>query len=137
MTALDIVTAYSVIPGREDVALFLGEAMRGEGWQDNKLSLKRQTLNEKLKHSERRQADRMAIQRILNLDGQWWGQNDDDLSEEPSEDEKDIEDVEFYVCNISSLLSRRAYANSSRHHHWIILPCSSSLLRPSLVCSIP
>lgn len=104
MTALDIVTAYSVIPGREDVALFLGEAMRGEGWQDNKLSLKRHTLNEKLKHSERRQADRLAIQRILDLDGQWWGQNDDDSSEEPSEEEKDIEDVEFYVCNISSFL---------------------------------
>lgn len=106
MTALDIVTAYSVIPGREDVALFLGEAMRGEGWQDNKLSLKRQTMNEKLKHSEQRQAERLAIQRILDLDGQWWGQNDDDSPEEPSENEKDIEDVEYYVCIMSSLLTR-------------------------------
>lgn len=137
MTALDIVTAYSVIPGREDVALFLGEAMRGEGWQDNKLSLKRQTMNDKLKHFERRQAERLAIQRILDLNGQWWGQNDDDSPEEPSENEKDIEDVEFYVCIISSFLTRKAHANSSRHHHWIILPCSSSLLPPSLGCSIP
>lgn len=97
MTALDIITAYSAIPGREDVALFLEEAMRGEGWQDNKLSLKRQNFNERVKEFERRQAERVAIQRILDLDGQWWGQDDGTTAEETSEDEKDFEDGEFYV----------------------------------------
>ena len=98
MTALDIVTAYSVIPGREDVALFLEEAMRGEGWEDSRMSLKRQNVNERLTENSRRQSERSTIQRVLDLDQQWWGQDKDGISsEEPSEDERDIDDVQFYV----------------------------------------
>ena len=94
----DIVTAYSVIPGREDVALFLEEAMRGEGWEDSRMSLKRQNVNERLKESSRRQSERSTIQRVLDLDQQWWGQDKDGISsEEPSKDERDIDDVQFYV----------------------------------------
>jgi hypothetical protein len=32
LTPLDIVTAHSLLPGREIVALILEESMRGEGW---------------------------------------------------------------------------------------------------------
>lgn len=98
LTALDIVTAYSVIPGREDIALFLEEAMKSEGWTSNKMSEQRRTMDEAQKRIDKRQSDREAIERILNLDSQWW-KSDDRLpsSIEVSEDESDTEDETYYV----------------------------------------
>ena len=74
MTALDLVTAYGVIPGREDVALFLEEAMKGEGWEGSKLSVKRRQRETQVKQGEKRRSELHAIDKILELqdEGRWW-----------------------------------------------------------------
>ncbi|KAH8120285.1 DIL domain-containing protein [Phellopilus nigrolimitatus] len=93
MTALDIVTAYSVIPGREDVALFLEEAMRGDGWQSSRMAIQRRCFSQKLKQNGKRQTEREAIKKILDLNSQWWRSNELFPSAcETSDDEADDED---------------------------------------------
>ena len=74
MTALDLVTAYGVIPGREYVALFLEEAMKGEGWEGSTLSVKRRHREAQEKQGERRRSELNAIDKILELQdqGRWW-----------------------------------------------------------------
>ena len=44
LTALDIVTAHSTVPGREDVALLLEEAMREAGWKGGRMEEQRRVL---------------------------------------------------------------------------------------------
>ena len=105
MTPLDIVTAYSVIPGREDVALFLEEAMRGEGWQSSKMAVQRRDHDQRQKINGQRQSEREAIQKILDIDGQWWG---GDSALDLSDEEDDSCDETTYV----SLLDRFCSANN-------------------------
>lgn len=101
MTALDLITAYSVIPGREDVALFLEEAMRGEGWQSSKMANQRRDVLEKSKQEDKQRSEREAVNRILNLNGEWWESPDDSSSENiPAEGE--IEDEGVYVRTVDS-----------------------------------
>ena len=91
MTALDIVTAYSVIPGREDVALFLEEAMRGEGWQSSRMAKQRREYSDKLKNNDQRRNEQEVIGRVLSISTRWWKSSeqldsdctdDDDVGEE-------------------------------------------------------
>ncbi len=99
MTALDLITAYSVIPGREDVALFLEEAMRGEGWQSSKMVNQRRDILEKSKQEDKQRAERESVDRILNLNGGWWDSLDASSAENlPVE----IEDDDVYVRNTDS-----------------------------------
>ena len=99
MTALDIVTAYAVIPGREDVALFLEEAMKGEGWQGSKMTVQRHHLDEKVKRDGKRRSERQAISKILDLNDDWWQTKDLFDSSGAMEDESDTddEDQSIYV----------------------------------------
>lgn len=100
ITALDIVTAYAVIPGREDVALFLEEAMKGEGWQGSKLNLKRRCFDKKMKEDEKRHSERRAVAKILELNSHdhWWRETG--LLQPSLEDSEDEDDAEgsIYVC---------------------------------------
>lgn len=82
MTPLDLVTAYSVIPGREDVALFLEEAMRSEGWSSSKLSAQRKSHADRIHFDEKRQAERDAVIDVLGIADGWWRQSNA-LSEPP------------------------------------------------------
>lgn len=96
-------TAYAVIPGREDVALFLEEAMKGEGWQGSKMNVKRRCLDKKLKANERRESERQAIAQILDLDSNdpWWrGRGTYQSSLEDSEDEDDGEDEGSFLVRL-------------------------------------
>ncbi|THH09469.1 hypothetical protein EW145_g1987 [Phellinidium pouzarii] len=109
MTALDLVTAYSVIPGREDVAMFLEEAMRGEGWQSSRMTIQRRCFSQKLKHDGKRQAERDAITKILDLNGQWWrngGQSEPSFEVSEEEDDEGDEDAKIYTppLDYSSML---------------------------------
>ena len=92
LTPLDIVTAHSVIPGRDDVALLLEEAMRGEGWTGGKMEQKRRLLEARSRRRGKRIATRENISKILELDQRWWG-TDPELtsSESDSEDEDDVD----------------------------------------------
>ncbi|EJD03989.1 uncharacterized protein FOMMEDRAFT_83167 [Fomitiporia mediterranea MF3/22] len=103
ITALDIVTAYAVIPGREDVALFLEEAMKGEGWQGSQLNIKRHSFDKRLKEYEKRHSERQAIAKILDLSvNEYWWRDSSILQHLPEaysddEDDGDEEDRELYT----------------------------------------
>ncbi|KAH9974958.1 hypothetical protein BGW80DRAFT_1457911 [Lactifluus volemus] len=48
LTPLDIVTAHSTMPGRQDVSILLGEAMRGEGWTGGRMEEQRRQEERRL-----------------------------------------------------------------------------------------
>lgn len=93
LTPLDIVTAHSVLPGREDVALLLEEAMRGEGWTGGKLEEKRRVLDEKRKRLEKQRAVQDGVGKTLGLDMRWWAASDHPWSDDDSDDEEADDDV--------------------------------------------
>ncbi|KAF7339536.1 hypothetical protein MSAN_02168100 [Mycena sanguinolenta] len=93
LTPLDIVTAHSVLPGREDVALLLEEAMRGEGWTGGKMEERRRLLEERRRKREKRRAVRDTVGRTLGVNSRWWGDQSDEFSESDSDsDDEEVED---------------------------------------------
>ncbi|KAJ6509454.1 DIL domain-containing protein [Mycena vitilis] len=105
LTPLDIVTAHSVLPGREDVALLLEEAMRGEGWTGGKMEERRRLLDARRKRREKQRAVRDTIGRTLGVNAKWWG-SDSEFSSSDSEsgDEEVDEDVYTPPPDYSSML---------------------------------
>jgi hypothetical protein len=90
LTPLDIVTAHSILPGKEDVVLLLEESMRSQGWTGGALEEKRRGLELRLKRKGRRKQLREDISRILDIDPSWW-KGDTDPAEDTDED-SDAED---------------------------------------------
>jgi hypothetical protein len=88
LTALDIVTAHSTLPGKDDVALLLEEAMRGQGWTGGRLEQKRRLFDQRLKRKGKRKAIREDIGKVLGISSDWWG-NDPDSEESDSDDDED------------------------------------------------
>ncbi|TDL28514.1 hypothetical protein BD410DRAFT_893510 [Rickenella mellea] len=97
LTALDVVTAYSVIPGREDVALFLEEAMRGEGWQGTRVAARRRSLDQRRQQNDKQRHVRQRISQMLDLDDEWWKGGETASSSSTSEDELEDENDELYT----------------------------------------
>ncbi|KAG6818017.1 hypothetical protein H0H87_009172 [Tephrocybe sp. NHM501043] len=96
LTPLDVVTAHSILPGRDDVALLLEESMRGEGWTGGRMEEKRRTLERREKRKARRKHTRDNISRILSVNPSWWGETDSD-----SDSDLDADDNEqIYVRNL-------------------------------------
>ena len=124
LTALDIVTAHSLLPGREDVRLLLEEAMREKGWTGGRMEEKRR-LQERLEQKtqqERTLRDRLT--KILDIDYRWWGDTEsevdfDDLSETGDEDamQQDI-----FVSQVS-ILSSRMFISACRRRPRITPQC--------------
>jgi hypothetical protein len=94
LTALDIVTAHTVMPGREDVALLLEEAMRGDGWTGGRMEQKRKVLDERIKQRDKRKSVRDIVAKTLSVDQRWWGDDDSDSSSVDSEFEEEEENPE-------------------------------------------
>ncbi|OCH94762.1 hypothetical protein OBBRIDRAFT_845272 [Obba rivulosa] len=92
LTALDIVTAHSPVPGREDVALLLEEAMRGEGWKGGRMEERRRSLEQRTRRIGKKKQVQNGIERILGITPRWWGDDNSETSPDTSEDE-DEEDV--------------------------------------------
>ncbi|KAG1757660.1 DIL domain-containing protein [Suillus lakei] len=90
LTPLDIVTAHTVLPGRDDIALLLEEAMRSQGWMGGRMEEKRRALDEKLKRKGRQKSVRENVSKVLGLQNQWWGSREED--EGFSSDDSDVED---------------------------------------------
>lgn len=112
LTALDIVTGYSRIPGREDIALLLEEAMRTDGWQGGGRRERQRKIYEENEMRAKRKRELMSrVGRTLGLTDRWWGSRDDDpQAEEVEEDDNmDIDDVRY-----SSLSSLRRINYRSR-----------------------
>ena len=93
LTALDIVTAHSTLPGKDDVALLLEEAMRGQGWTGGRLEQKRRLFDQRLKWKGKQKATREDIGKVLGISSDWWG-NDPDSEESDSEDDEDNGEVD-------------------------------------------
>lgn len=105
LTPLDIVTAHSILPGRDDVALLLEEAMRGEGWTGGKMEAKRRLLDERRRRREKQHIVRVTVGRTLGVNPQWWGDSDyASSSDSESGDEAADEDVYTPPPDYSSML---------------------------------
>jgi hypothetical protein len=128
MTALDIITAYSVVPGREDVALFLEEAMRGEGWQGDRMHLKRVEREEESKQKGQRLIEREHMIRVLDLSSDWWhSDGSSSSSTELSEDDQNAAEPEPSLFVSSTLFFFRLLVTVLCRHQTLTMHlCSYS-----------
>ncbi|KAF4572997.1 Dilute domain-containing protein [Pleurotus pulmonarius] len=86
---LDIVTAHSMLPGRDDVALLLEEAMRSEGWTGGKMEQHRRQVERRIRKKQQRQHIQDDVAHVLDLPPKWWGPSGDSSTESDSSDEED------------------------------------------------
>lgn len=104
LTPLDILTAHSLIPGREAVAFLIEEAMREHGWSGGRMEQRRRREDERVRRQVKRMALMQDVGRVLGLHDHWWG--DDPEEEEEEEDDTDEEEEEdgpmdmAYVCTV-------------------------------------
>lgn len=134
LTALDIVTAHSIMPGREDVRLLLEVAMREQGWTGGRMEERRKALERRNLRSEKRRALQDNIGRILDIHPSWWPNTDMDVyqSDSDEDDDEEIDETNIYV-RASKGLSLSCLTKSLNHRHplRILLPCSSL---PHILC---
>jgi hypothetical protein len=97
LTALDLVTGHSPIPGRETVALLLGEAMRTEGWTGGRMEERRRAIEEHTARSKMHNTVREGINQTLGFNPAWWGESESDFDSD-DDDEGEI-DEEVYVSS--------------------------------------
>ncbi|KAJ6519737.1 DIL domain-containing protein [Mycena sanguinolenta] len=97
LTPLDIVTAHSVLPGREDVALLLEEAMRGEGWTGGKMEERRRLFEERRRKREKQCVVRDSVGRTLGVNSRWWGDQSDEFSSSDSDSDDEEVDDDVYT----------------------------------------
>ncbi|TFK77177.1 hypothetical protein BDN72DRAFT_830341 [Pluteus cervinus] len=88
LTPLDIVTAHSMLPGRDAVALILETAMHGEGWDGGRMADNRKLMGVRLSRKRRQLELRHSIGKALNIPPRWWG-NDADSSQSDLSDNED------------------------------------------------
>lgn len=103
LTPLDIVTAHSLMPGRDDVALLLQETMKSEGWTGGRMEEQRRILDEQRRRKDKRQNIRSNVGRVLGVDSRWWGQDSDTSDSEPDEP-TDALLVSIGACLVSVLI---------------------------------
>lgn len=96
---LDIVTAHSMLPGRDDVALLLEEAMRSEGWTGGKMEQHRRQVERRIRKKQQRQHIQDDVAHVLDLPPKWWGPSADSSStdSDSSDEEDDINNSGIYV----------------------------------------
>ncbi|TFY55227.1 hypothetical protein EVJ58_g8382 [Rhodofomes roseus] len=98
LTALDIVTAHTIVPGREDVALILQEAMRGEGWKGGRMEEQRRLIGRRARRMGRRRNVQLDIEKVLGISARWWGDELSDPNFDPEEeDEDEVPDETIYT----------------------------------------
>ncbi|KAI0361327.1 hypothetical protein OH77DRAFT_1417565 [Trametes cingulata] len=89
LTPLDIVTAHSTVPGREDVALLLEEAMREAGWKGGRMEEQRRSLEKRMRRLRKRRHVQEDIERTLGINPKWWGDDDTFFSLDSEEEAED------------------------------------------------
>ncbi len=119
LTALDIVTAHSTVPGREDVAILLEVAMREAGWKGGRMEQQRRIHEQRMRRLGKRRHVQGDIGKVLGVNPKWWG-DDDALfaldSEDDSEDEapNDSTLVSLFDTALRCGLSERAADSPAR-----------------------
>lgn len=126
LTPLDIVTAHSMLPGKEDVALLLEEAMRGEGWTGGRMEERRKVLEQRSRKQGQKKEIRESVGKILGVNPDWWGKDSELSDEESDSDEEEEADDGVYV-SINHHVSLSGNSNRFRHHVQIMRRCSFSL----------
>ena len=108
LTALDIVTAHSTLPGREDVALLIEQAMRGEGWTGGRVEARRRRQEERVKRRRRKRDTRENVGQVLGVNPGWWGDYDDSdsSSNESLSEELDCDSI-FVSSRVQSTARSR------------------------------
>ncbi|KAF9481033.1 hypothetical protein BDN70DRAFT_804202 [Pholiota conissans] len=106
LTPLDIITAHSMLPGKEDVALLLEESMRGQGWTGGRMEERRRLLEQRVKRKSRKREIREDVGKALGVAPDWWRKNSDseDSGDDSDEDEEVDENVYTPHPDYSSML---------------------------------
>lgn len=120
LTPLDIVTAHSILPGRDDVALLLEEAMRGNGWTGGRMEQKRRLHEQRMKKKGKQKEIREEACKVLGVNSDLWASDTESASDSDLDDNDLNEDV--YV----SILLYHALNSLSiifRHPFQITPPC--------------
>jgi len=96
LTPLDLVTAHSIVPGREDVAFLLEEAMRSEGWKGSRVNRRRRLVEQQQKLLGKQKKLRTQVTQILGIHSGWWepepeypGSDSDTSDDECDDPDKD------------------------------------------------
>lgn len=113
---LDIITAHTLLPGREDVATLLEEAMRSEGWTGGRMEQRRRALDERLKQSSRRKRIRESIAKIIETPTPWWGDSESEFSSNESDSEVDDESNEETYTPPLDFTSMLAWSPQELHN---------------------
>jgi hypothetical protein len=111
LTPLDIVTAHSTMPGRQDVSILLGEAMRGEGWTGGRMEEQRRQEERRTALKNRQDRVREDVGKVLSIAPQWWGVGEwqamaDDEGEGEGEETLLVSDA-FRLCPVTWLIARK------------------------------
>lgn len=129
LTALDIVTGRTTLPGREQVALLLAEAMREKGWTGGRMEDKRRISEKRLYRHRRRKELQENVGKVLGVNSRWWGDVDAefmyDLFDEDEDEDMGEHDIFVSIC-ILSLCRLSHKVPMYRRLHQIILQCLSS-----------
>lgn len=103
LTAWDIVTARSTLPGREDIALILEEAMRERGWTGGRMENRRRILEKRARRIAKRKELQDKVGKILGIGPRWWGDIDTEFMFNDASEDEDDEDMGQYDVYVSTL----------------------------------
>lgn len=126
LTPLDIVTAHSTVPGREDVAFLLEEAMREAGWKGGRMEDQRRSLEKRMRRLGKRRYVQEEVEKLLGISPKWWGDEDTFFSLESDEEGDDDALSDSVLVSRSGNASRRILRASCRRRRQISRRCSSS-----------
>ncbi|KIK05502.1 hypothetical protein K443DRAFT_675060 [Laccaria amethystina LaAM-08-1] len=104
LTPLDIVTAHSILPGRDDVALLLEEAMRGNGWTGGRMEQKRRLHEQRMKKKGKQKEIREEACKVLGVNSNLWASDTESASDSDLDDNDLDEDVYTPIPDYTSML---------------------------------
>lgn len=91
LTAFDLVSASATLPGREDVALLLEEAMREQGWTGGRMEERRRLAEKRLVLLGKQKDVQDDLNKSLSIDPRWWGADIESIQPEPWDEDEEEE----------------------------------------------
>lgn len=99
LTAFDLVSASATLPGREDVALLLEEAMREQGWTGGRMEERRRLAEKRLVLLGKQKDLQDDLNKSLSIDPRWWGADIESIQSElwDEDEEEEMGDSDVLV----------------------------------------